>query len=455
MINLYNTSSKIQVISSSGADLDVSASWADYNGTTVTPSGLLTKITIATTTDIVGVPGGATIRNVKGIQITNIDATVTNTVTIQQIDGVSVVELWKADLLAGESIEYVDGTGWAKYSTGGLRQTTTAASPVDVQEFTATGVGTWTKPTAFTPKSVLVICYGAGGGGGAGASLATAVVAKGGAGGGGGACNIKQFVAADLSSTENLNVGVGGTAGAAGVAGAAGGNGSIGGNTTFGTTVLMSAFGGGGGNGGAISALASGGGGGGGNASAGGIGGTSGGVPGGPYPHAIATGTQMSSGTEGGVGTIAVPTTNQNCAEYGGGGGGGSASTPVAASIGASSLYGGGGGGSGGGHNATPAIVAGGAGGRSGGYVVGGGGAAGADGAVPTAGTAGTAGTSKTGGFGGGGGGTTVTASVNGAAGGNGGIQGGGGGGGGVGMNPGLGGAGGNGGRGGVYVVSW
>jgi len=41
--------------------------------------------------------------------------------------------------------------------------------PVDVQVFSATGAGTWTKPTTFTPKVVEVVMWGGGGGGGRGA----------------------------------------------------------------------------------------------------------------------------------------------------------------------------------------------------------------------------------------------------------------------------------------------
>ena len=36
----------------------------------------------------------------------------------------------------------------------------------DVQTFTATGAGTWTKPTTFTPQFARVVCVAAGGGGG-------------------------------------------------------------------------------------------------------------------------------------------------------------------------------------------------------------------------------------------------------------------------------------------------
>ena len=121
MINLTTITSKIKLQTSSTAGIDVSTSWADYNGTNVTPSGLVTKITTATTTDIVGVPGASTTRNVKGIFVTNIHASTSNTVTITHFDGTNSVEIWGGILLAGESLEYVDTQGFIKYSANGVQ----------------------------------------------------------------------------------------------------------------------------------------------------------------------------------------------------------------------------------------------------------------------------------------------------------------------------------------------
>src|SRR6266705_1678932 len=69
---------------------------------------------------------------------------------------------------------------------------------VDVQTFTTTGSGTWTKPVWFTPRVVVVVCIGAGGGGGAGGSTTGALNRMGGAGGGGGSYNEATYSASDL-----------------------------------------------------------------------------------------------------------------------------------------------------------------------------------------------------------------------------------------------------------------
>lgn len=317
----------------------------------------------------------------------------------------------------------------------------------DVQIFNVGGTYNWQKPTAFTPKFVRVVLYGAGGGGGGGGSNTGAVVRTGGGGGGGGARVERTFLSDELNFNETVVVGSGGTAGTAGASGGNGGAGGIGGNTTFSTgNSLLTAFGGGGGAAGHNSATGAGGGGGGGAASAGGSGTTTtegtGGAPGTP------------TAPNGGCGASAV---NLNAAaptaEYGGGGGG-MINTSGTVQAGGSSMYGGGGGGGGGSTTSTPGLVAPGAGGAHT-NSAGGGGAAGTGGASPTAGSSGTDGNLYVGGTGGGGGGETVTANTSGAKGGNGGRNGGGGGGGGSGTNTGGGGAGGRGGDGAVYVLTW
>lgn len=318
---------------------------------------------------------------------------------------------------------------------------------VDVQSWTTNGTKTWVKPSG--AKLVRVVMFGAGGGGGGGSSLATANIHTGGSGGGGGAKNQQDFLASDLSATESVVVGAGGSSGLAGASGLDGGDGGQGAASTFGTTVRVTAGGGGGGRRGAASSAAGGGGGGGGTASNGGVG-TTGSGPGGTPGSTVGT---NCVGGQGAQGTATVVTTN--VAEWGGGGGGGHTNVPANA-VGGSSMYGGGGGGCGGGDTAAGTVAAT-AGGASNSYVAGSatGGTAGTSGAAPTAGGAGANGSMRCGGEGGGGGGGTFTASVAGKDGGAGGTPGGAGGGGGVGCNTSSGGAGGIGGDGAVYVFSY
>src|SRR6185295_1682844 len=345
---LTSTSDVIRIITGSAAAGDCHAAWMGNASGTITPGRTNTaSISTATTTTVVASPGASTQRNVKNLTVHNTHATVSTTVTIEHFDGTNAETLWDGTLLAGESVIQDEIGVWTAYTSGGIPKTTTFVGPADVQIFTATGANTWTKPTSFTPKVVIVKLWAAGGGGGAGASLATAVIAKGGGGGGGGGFARESYNAADLGATVTVTIGAGGAAGTPGAAGAAGGNGGVGGNSTFGTSLTV--FGGGGGAGGAISGVAPGGGGGGGSGGAGGVGSTTGGTGG------LPTAATNGSGGQGVTGAAATGTSAN--AEFGGAGGAGINATPTGGAVGGSSLFAGGGGGAGGSHNATPAIV--------------------------------------------------------------------------------------------------
>lgn len=97
----------------------------------------------------------------------------------------------------------------------------------DVEVVTFTVSGTWTKD----PNLKYVIVEVVGGGGGSAGSDDVASE-NGGGGGGGGGYSRKKILAANLSSTETVTVGEGGTAG-----GSASGNGGPGGTSSFGSLV--------------------------------------------------------------------------------------------------------------------------------------------------------------------------------------------------------------------------
>jgi hypothetical protein len=111
MLLLVSTSDKIQVVSGSALNLDVHASYMDFDGTNVTPGRRNTTITTATTTDVVLAPASSVTRNLKTLTVRNRDASV-NTITVKHTDGTTVSELFKATLQPDDVIEFVDGVGF-------------------------------------------------------------------------------------------------------------------------------------------------------------------------------------------------------------------------------------------------------------------------------------------------------------------------------------------------------
>lgn len=209
-----------------------------------------------------------------------------------------------------------------------LRNDGAWAAPLvsDVQIFTATGAGTWTKPGGLTGNELVLVLMWSGGGGGS--SVASA------AGGGGGVFIQGLFRAADLNATESLSVGAGGAIG------------TVGGNSTF---KNLTAFGGGPG-----------------------VSGTGGGQGGGVFAAGAAGGSSSVPGA-GGVAGISAGAAGGNSVDGGGGGG-------VTTGAGGNSLRGGGGG-SGSGSGGTSGMGGNGGAGGAAGIAPGGGGGANAAGA--------------------------------------------------------------------------
>jgi hypothetical protein len=112
MLNLVLTTDKLQLVTSTTANVDVHASFADLSGTTVTPGKQNTAIATAATTDIVAVPGASTVRNVKTLHIRNKHTTLSDDVTLLYNANGTTYELYKCTLLTGEELEYVEGVGF-------------------------------------------------------------------------------------------------------------------------------------------------------------------------------------------------------------------------------------------------------------------------------------------------------------------------------------------------------
>ena len=128
MLLLKTTSEVLRIITSAAANaIEVHAAHVDLNGTTVTPTSTNTKITTATTTTVVAAPGAATVRNVKGLYVTNNSVGTSCDVAIQIFDGTNTFEIIQFILLPGENMGYREDGSWvhrdqngAEYPPSGL-----------------------------------------------------------------------------------------------------------------------------------------------------------------------------------------------------------------------------------------------------------------------------------------------------------------------------------------------
>lgn len=151
MLLLSSVNDVIRVITAAAASIEVHASWVDLSGTTVMPDGLNTpNITTATTTTVVPAPLAATVRNVKGLYITNVSPSASTRVAVEHFDGTNPVELMGFILLPGENMTFNEEGRWshrdaqgAEYPPAGLGAYNGSAVPFMKSGTASDAAGYW------------------------------------------------------------------------------------------------------------------------------------------------------------------------------------------------------------------------------------------------------------------------------------------------------------------------
>lgn len=137
-MKLTSTSDKVQVVTTSTANTDVYATWGDYDPAVspatdrVTFGRLISKISTATTTDVVGSPGSGDTRKVHIINVSNVHASTSQTITIQITDGTNTAVIDQFPLAAGERATWREGVPLRIIDANGLEKTT----PIAVGQYT-------------------------------------------------------------------------------------------------------------------------------------------------------------------------------------------------------------------------------------------------------------------------------------------------------------------------------
>jgi hypothetical protein len=151
MLNLSSITDVIRIVTVSAADIEVHASWVDLAGSVVQPDSLITpSILTATTTIVVPAPGASTIRNVKGLYITNVSSSASTRVRVEHYDGTNIAELMGFVLLPGENMTFSEVGRWthrdangAEYPPAGLGAYNGAAVPFMKSGTASDATGYW------------------------------------------------------------------------------------------------------------------------------------------------------------------------------------------------------------------------------------------------------------------------------------------------------------------------
>lgn len=115
-----NTTDKLQLITSSTSALDVLAEYVDMDNTTkaVTPGRQVTKITTATTTDVMAAPAAGSTRKLVEVSVNNIGGA-NNTVTAQYNANATLYQIDSWVIGLSERVRYNRETGWQPLDSSG------------------------------------------------------------------------------------------------------------------------------------------------------------------------------------------------------------------------------------------------------------------------------------------------------------------------------------------------
>ena len=155
-MKLTSTSDKVQVVTTTAANIDVYATWGDYDPAVspstdrVTFGRLISKISSATTTDVVPVPGSGDTRKVHIVNVSNVHASTANTITIQITDGTNTAIIDSFPLAAGERATWREGVPLRIIDANGLEKTV----PVAVGQYTVTRLGATVSNSTTTAAKV-------------------------------------------------------------------------------------------------------------------------------------------------------------------------------------------------------------------------------------------------------------------------------------------------------------
>lgn len=118
MILLTTTTHILELVTTTTAAIDVSVSYVDITSSALAPASQDTAITTATTTTITSAPSGSHHRQIKHISIQN-KGTTTNNITVQKdVSGTNFI-LFRCNLRANESIQYIDTVGFNVFDAAG------------------------------------------------------------------------------------------------------------------------------------------------------------------------------------------------------------------------------------------------------------------------------------------------------------------------------------------------
>lgn len=151
-MRLTATTHTLELVTSSGADVEYTIDYHDMvTSPAFTPGSTQGTITTATDTTVLTAPAVSTYRRVVRASFRNIDASLSNTVTVQKDVSGTEYRVVTATLAAGEVLSYEEGAGWyVMDSTGRHKHRDFVIAPVPA----ASVPPTWTNATPTATRTI-------------------------------------------------------------------------------------------------------------------------------------------------------------------------------------------------------------------------------------------------------------------------------------------------------------
>lgn len=137
MLFLTSTGESFTLATGSALSTDWSAAWVDMSSAGATAGSAQGNVATATTTTLVAAPVAGVQRQLKSLTVVNASGS-TQTITLIKDDGSARALLRNVPLLANESIDYLDTTGFRVLNASGVLKpaSTTGVQLGDVNVFT-------------------------------------------------------------------------------------------------------------------------------------------------------------------------------------------------------------------------------------------------------------------------------------------------------------------------------
>lgn len=155
MIFLTATDEVLQLTLVQAISTDITVGWIDHSDTGAVPDTNQLNTSTAGSTEIVSSPASGEQRQIKFLSVRNGHASTTQTVVIQKDDGTAFDLTSDVELLAGETLQYIDSIGFKVFDDNGVEKQKDPTVATELSDLTDVGSSVPTNRNALVADGAL------------------------------------------------------------------------------------------------------------------------------------------------------------------------------------------------------------------------------------------------------------------------------------------------------------